>query len=204
MKNLLMLHSLPVATETTDFRLTSDEMHNLRSKSLKNNNPEGLATVTETCFLFDDPRFNRIKEFMQDHIDDYVANILEIENKMVLTTSWCAVNKPGSHHPKHDHKNTILSIVYYADCESGDLVLDFKNSRLEERFNFSYNIKRYNEFNSNQWILPLRTGDIIIFPGWVDHYTQDNKSDKERIVIGANYFIRGQLGTKWDVSYLEV
>lgn len=199
-----MLHSMPVATETTDFRLTQDELHTIKQKDLKSNNPVGQVNVSETCFLFNDPKLNRIQNFLQGHIDDYTSNILEVDNKMELTTSWCAINKPGSHHPKHDHKNTILSIVYYADCDSGDLVLDFKNSRLEERFNFSYNIKRYNEFNSNQWILPLRTGDIVIFPGWVEHYTKDNESEKERIIVGANYFIRGELGTKWDVSYLKV
>ena len=31
-----------------------------------------------------------------------------------------------------------------------------------------------------------KTGDVIIFPGWLKHFTTPNKTDKERIVMTIN------------------
>ena len=43
--------------------------------------------------------------------------------------------------------------------------------------------------------MPARTGDLVIFPGWLNHETSVNESDDDRIIIGANYFLKGKLGT---------
>ena len=50
----------------------------------------------------------------------------------------------------------------------------------------------------------MKTGDVVIFPGWILHGTTPNKSDMDRIVIGANYFINGTVGTEDGVDLIEI
>jgi hypothetical protein len=35
--------------------------------------------------------------------------------------------------------------------------------------------------------VPTKTGDVVMFPGWLRHRTQENKSNENRWVITTNY-----------------
>ena len=59
------------------------------------------------------------------------------------------------------------------------------------RFGFQYT--HFNEWNSSSWAIPVMSGDIVIFPGWVVHFTTPNESDTPRLMIGANYWLRGDM-----------
>ena len=67
-------------------------------------------------------------------------------------------------------------------------------SRIQEGYNFSYKILQNNIFNSRTYNASVKTGDIIIFPGWLEHQALPNEDDAPRIIIGTNYFIKGSLG----------
>jgi ectoine hydroxylase-related dioxygenase (phytanoyl-CoA dioxygenase family) len=43
-------------------------------------------------------------------------------------------------------------------------------------------------------LLP-KPGNVIIIPGDLMHGVEANYSDEERISIGANYFLTGEVGT---------
>ena len=136
-----------------------------------------------------------------------MENVLQIENCFYVSQSWCATNGKGSSHHLHAHPNTILSCVYYANAshdDGGELQLKFQRSRLQEGFFFSYERKEPNIFNTRATDIKVKTGDIVIFPGWVDHKSLPNKSDDERIIIGTNYFAMGQLGKHENKDYIEI
>ena len=50
-----------------------------------------------------------------------------------------------------------------------------------------------NEWSATNWSVPVMSGDIVIFPGWVQHSTTPNESDEPRLMIGANYWLRGNM-----------
>jgi ectoine hydroxylase-related dioxygenase (phytanoyl-CoA dioxygenase family) len=35
--------------------------------------------------------------------------------------------------------------------------------------------------------IPVVSGDILVFPGWMKHKTQENKSGEERWVLTTNF-----------------
>ena len=42
-------------------------------------------------------------------------------------------------------------------------------------------------YSVDKWrTLPVETGDFYIFPGWLEHKTETNKSDEERIIMSLN------------------
>ena len=48
------------------------------------------------------------------------------------------------------------------------------------------------------------TGDIVFFPGHIRHGSTVNRLAEDRIVIGANFFIKGRLGSKKYVDLIGV
>jgi len=40
----------------------------------------------------------------------------------------------------------------------------------------------------------VKTGDIVIFPGWCEHQALPNEDDAPRIILGTNYFLTGTFG----------
>ena len=198
------LKGLPVQIEHTSFRLTDDEISIITNNEYykpKSNN------LTKTSFLLKDTRLSRVKNFLDEHINNYIENVIEIRNKFVMTQSRSTITKKGEQHQSHDHPNAIFSLVFYVSAEgnkSGNFVFNLQPSGLKQRWNFSFKVKKYNPFNSSSWEYEVNTGDLIIFPAWMYHYTRENVTNKDRIVIGANYFVDGVMGSTRGVDKIGI
>ena len=97
--------------------------------------------------------------------------------------------------------------MFYVSAEgskSGNFVFNLHPSELKKRWNFSFKVKKYNAFNSSSWEYEVNTGDLIIFPAWMYHYTRENVTNKDRIVIGANYFVDGVIGSTRGVDKIGI
>ena len=198
------LHGLPVKREHTSFRLTDDEISVITNNEFYQ---PGQNHLSKTSFLLKDTRLTRVKNFLDERMKDYVENVIEIDDKVVMTQSWSTITKKDEYHHIHHHPNTMFSLGFYVSSEgkkSGNFVFDFRPSRLREGWNFSFKIKRYNTFNSTTWEYPVNTGDLIIFPAWMYHYTRKNDTNKDRIVIAANYFIDDEIGSTEGVDKINI
>ena len=201
------LHGLPVQHEHTPFRLTDDEVSVITNNEYYKRNGDHLNHLTKTSFLLKDTRLSRVKNFLDEHMNNFIENVIEIKNKFVMTQSWSTITKKGQQHQLHNHPNAMFSLVFYVSAEgskSGNFVFNFESSRLGERWNFSLDVKKYNTFNSFTWDFEVNTGDLIIFPAWMHHYTRENVTNKDRIVIGANYFVNGVIGSTYDVDKIDI
>ena len=79
-------------------------------------------------------------------------------------------------------------------ANSGDFQIKMPVSRIQEGYGFSYDILQNNIFNSRTYNASVKTGDIIIFPGWLEHQALPNEDESPRIILGTNYFVTGKLG----------
>ena len=198
------LHGLPVQHEHTPFRLTDDEVSVITNNQYYTTKSNHL---TKTSFLLKDTRLSRVKNFLDERMKNYIENVIEVDDKFIMTQSWSTITKRGESHHIHDHANTIFSLVFYVSSEgekSGNFVFDFQPSRLREGWNFSFKVKRYNTFNSSTWEYVVNTGDLIIFPAWMYHYTRENTTNNDRIIVGANYFIDGVVGSTKGVDKIGI
>ena len=195
-----LVNPIPLAHEQTSFLLNDDELNFVRNINHKLNKTNGLSN---NKLVLNDNRLKRVRDFINSRVFNYIDKVVQIEDKFKLTQSWTTLSKKDEFHHHHTHPNTIFSAVYYAQTESGQLEFVFE-PRMREGFNFSYKIKEYNPFNSLSWTFEVKTGDVVIFPGWILHGTTRNESDIDRIVIGANYFINGTVGTEDGVDLIEI
>jgi len=197
----------PVLHAKTDFNLNEREDYILRELSglddKKKDSRYGVEVSNNHRFL-ETYGMERVKDFIVDFTQKFVKEQLRIKQEFYLTSSWVTRNHKGDRHHGHTHPNTLLSCVYYYKAESGKLTVSSERNGLFPNFDFNFHYDEYNNFNSKSWTLDVKSGDIVIFPGWLNHFSTPNESNKERIIIGANFFTRGKFGTYDNTDLIEI
>ncbi len=103
-----------------------------------------------------------------------------LNHDRVLSGSWVNRHPHGAWTDEHQHGMIPMVIVFYLDNPENGGNLEVANPLF---YHWSGTIKTA----GFEWVeVPVTTGDVIIFPGWLNHRTQKNKSDKDRIVMSIN------------------
>ena len=191
---LIPFHALPIYKESTDFTLTDEEKSVIVDGEFRKALSKQGNAISKSAEVLDDERLVRLKTHILTVFNDYITNHLQIENQFYLTQSWTAINHKGDAHHLHTHPNTVFSCVYYVQANSGDFQIKMPVSRIQEGYGFSYDVLQNNIFNSSTYNASVKTGDIIIFPGWLEHQALPNEDESPRIILGTNYFVTGKLG----------
>ena len=191
---LIPFHALPIYKESSDFILNKDEMDVIVGGEFRQALSKQGNAISKSAEVLEDERLLRLKTHILTVFNDYVTNHLQIQNQFYLTQSWTAINQKGDAHHSHIHPNCIFSCVYYVQANSGDFQIKMPMSRIQEGYNISYNVLQKNIFNCRTINLQVKTGDIVIFPGWCEHQALPNEDDSPRIILGTNYFVTGSFG----------
>ena len=199
---LVNLKAIPIAYERNVYSLNPKELNVIKKTKYKK--PDEGFYLSETITLLENETLASLKKFIIEKAEEYKENVLGIKDKIYLTQSWSTINDTNSSHKTHDHPNTFISMVYYAQCKSGAIQFHLTSTSIKECFNFHYTINKFNIYNSPNWSIPLGTGDVALFLGHIHHSTLPNKSSEPRIIVGANFFLKGKLGTKKDVSLITI
>ena len=118
-------------------------------------------------------------------INDYCAQITGLNNLM-LGNFWVNINQKYDYNRSHDHQNSILSGVYYVDCE-GDDVGDFVAERDDAAEFFLGSYKNVSAFTSTSFAITPLTGFAFVMPSWMLHSVEQNLTDRDRISIAFNF-----------------
>jgi len=200
--DLINLKAIPIAYERNVYSINQKELDAI--KKIKYRKPAQGLYLSETITLLENKTLASLKKFIIKKAEEYTREVLEINDQIYLTQSWSTINPPNVSHPLHSHPNTFISMVYYAQCKSGALQFKLDSSSISECFNFDYTIDKFNIYNSQLWTLLTKTGDMVLFPGHIPHSTLPNKSSESRIIVGANFFIKGKIGSKKEVSLITI
>lgn len=176
---------------TTDKEYETVIMHDYSTHMFKDEVTSGL--ITKSHYVLDHPDLIDVKTFCKSYLDKYINETLCITNEFIITNSWCARNSTGASHHSHNHPNSIFSGVYYLDAKSSDVKFEFANT-FSKLFNFKYNYSKLNEFNCDSLTVSPRTGDLLLFPSWINHKASKNTGHSDRMVIGFNSFVTGDIG----------
>jgi len=161
-------------------------------KFLKSKNPEGIAKSNllgwhSSYFDLekDDPRYfvNSITGSLNVVFKDMGWNLKDQETK--ITSMWSIINKKNASNERHIHSNNYISAAYYVKAPNncGDIV--FHDPRSEATFRHP-KISKLNRLNSNVFMIEPKAGLLVLFPSYLYHSVDLNKTDEERIVISFN------------------
>ena len=198
----LNLKAIPVAYDRNVYHLNKKELNVV--KKTKYREPQNGFYLSETSSLLENKTLALLKKFIIEKAEEYTRDVLEIKDKIYLTQSWSTINTTNASHKTHSHPNTFISVVYYAQCKEGSIDFHLYTSSIRECFNFHYTINKFNIYNSPNWALSVKTGDIVLFPGHIYHSSAVHKSPEPRIIVGANFFLKGSLGLKKHVSLITL
>jgi len=192
----------PIAKIKSSYQLNEKEIDYFYSYLLDKDNKS--VKMTMQAKILENPIVETLKNYLLKIGERYRNEVLGIKDDVYITHSWLTKNSKGSFHNRHTHPNIFFSMVYYIKSNSGDLLFNTHKSVLQKVFNFDYDITHYNVYNSTEWYMPVSTGEIVIFPGDVIHSTTPNLDDEDRMALGVNFFIKGEIGKNDNYARINI
>jgi uncharacterized protein (TIGR02466 family) len=116
------------------------------------------------------------------------------ENKLEIAFKkpWITINKKNNANQTHTHAGADFSCVYYikAPKNCGNLIF-YNNPYINYGCKyFKYKINNYNEINSLSWNVEPKEGTLIMFPSYLEHSVEENKSNEKRISMAFDINIK--------------
>lgn len=100
--------------------------------------------------------------------------------------SWLNVSPPGASNKIHFHANCHFSGVYYVSLKAPECgSIFFRDPRVASRM-LTYPVDRSGEFTAEEIRMRPEEGRLYVFPGWLEHGVEENKSDRDRVSISFN------------------
>jgi uncharacterized protein (TIGR02466 family) len=135
--------------------------------------------------LFEQPEWAEASQFIYKLANGLIRSVYTGDDQVVFTGMWTNVYPPGAFVPQHLHPNCLLSGVYYAkapkDC--GNLI--FQDPAYIAKVMHNRGAGRYPTL-AEKYMVDVRDGLMVIFPSWLPHSTQPNKSGEDRIIVSFN------------------
>ena len=125
------------------------------------------------------------------HINNYIKDVFnkygwEYNNtKVVCTSMWAIINKKGNFNIEHTHPNNYLSTAYYVKAPENCGNFKATNPNILNR-HIRAKAEQANELNSNSASIKINEGDLLIFPAYLPHSVDENRSDEDRVIVSFN------------------
>ena len=183
------IYILDIKDQSLNLQLEKDVINWMnQDKGITRTNVNGWHSTTD---MHKKPEFKRLVNALHEaqkkiYIEEH------LESEPFLGNMWANVNPPGGMNRAHQHPNSLWSGVYYikATENSGDLKID-------DPRNCASMIRP----KQKQGKLPARlyrethykpvTGRCIMFPSWLMHCVDPNKSNDIRISVSFNFLQKG-------------
>jgi uncharacterized protein (TIGR02466 family) len=106
-----------------------------------------------------------------------------------ITGCWANVAAPGGWHRLHAHPNNFLSGVYYVQVQEGADTINFHDPRPQAGV-LRPPVTELTAYNTDQVVVNVATGTLLVFPAWLPHSVDPNRSAGHRISVSFNVMFR--------------
>jgi uncharacterized protein (TIGR02466 family) len=105
----------------------------------------------------------------------------ELKNAWITKDNCYATSIP------HTHPTAFFSAVFYVKtpAKCGNIEFMSPNAAQQQMYDLDM-VEDYTEFSSTRFFLEPKANTLIIFPSYLIHYVNENKSDDHRISIAIN------------------
>lgn len=140
------------------------------------------------------PELNEVfKTVLQWSNKEFSKNGKKDQYTPVISNSWININQPNTYNSLHDHPKCYFSFVYYAKVpsNSGNINFYHPSPTIEHTWegnHFKDNRDIEDSVCLRVWKEPV-DGLLVMFPSWLKHSVDMNKSNEDRICIAINTHI---------------
>lgn len=195
---IINLFSLPIAKiNLLQYNLDLDKIKRLLypifDKAKLNNvdleKQGGISTYYADSHLHLHDELSVLNSIVLEQVKLY-WKVLDISDNLepAIDQCWANVHLKDSYTSQHSHSLMPIVASFYlaADPQAGDIV--FINPMEYGLTHIPYNGPIESKIETS---VHVKTGDLVLFPGWIRHKTQENLSGSDRIVITFNIKYKG-------------
>ena len=150
-------------------------------------------------FIHNQPTFVPLFKAFESVVTLYLENLgLDARQlNLYFTRSWAVVAAAGERVNRHAHLQSHLSLVYYLKKpkNAGRIAFlhpsppnEFAPGLFEGKMNSLFQGPR-NPSNSNNLIVDVEEGEVVIFPSRSEHATESHESSEPRISISVDIVV---------------
>ncbi len=146
--------------------------------------------------------------------DENITKIVTYSGGMLLDThpvehvlgmraanAWVTVYPREAYVPHHIHAGFWMSGVYYIKAEEGCGGIRFQDPAwIAKSMTISANNVGMFPGPSPNYTYTPKSGDLLLFPSWLSHGTEPNKSDEDRIIFSFNLIFPRQAEYHSDIA----
>ena len=110
---------------------------------------------------------------------------LRIPKPLMITGCWANVNAPGTGHRLHSHRNNYLSGAYYVQVQEGADSINFFDPKPQAGVIRPAAAEPTAE-NTEVAMVRVKTGSLLLFPAWLQHAVDTNRSNQPRLSMSFN------------------
>lgn len=107
-------------------------------------------------------------------------------SQLQIQNIWININPPGAYNELHHHQGAVFSGVYYVDAGENQGNIQFERTDGAE-YHIPERIEQETYYSCTRATYKCKTNALYIFPGWLKHSVQGNRSNADRISISFNY-----------------
>ena len=200
--NINGIFPTPIYISKLNRELTSKELSFIHKTKLDTHKNEGNITSNDN-YILNNKAFKNLKEDLDLRVKDYFNKVLSISNTITpyITQSWLNYTKKKQYHHKHAHPNSLVSGVFYINCDEEFDKIKFFNDTYKT---IKTEVKDWNIWNSESWWFSVKTRDVILFPSSLTHMVETKEGDNTRISLAFNIFIKGTIGNNKNLTELII
>ncbi len=196
-----LLQIFPIPVLITKYEHSIEEefkfIENLRYVEQKENG----NFKTDDTYLLKHKELSKIKDFIYESLNKFTQNIYQTKQRLVVTQCWANKNPPNSKHHEHVHPNSIVSGVFYFRQSKTLPPIQFSKA-IQDSFKLSP--EKYNQVNSETFLLPMVDGELVLFPSTLRHSVPINRGNETRYSMSFNTFCIDELGTMNSLTHLNI
>lgn len=165
--------------------------------------PNDGNTSSEDKYLLKHKKLLSLRQFIEKSLHEYFMATYCPKNDahLKITQSWLNWTKPGQHHHKHAHPNSLISGCYYVNAhKESDKIFFYREGYQRIKFPPA----EWNAYNSESWWYPVGTGDLVLFPSSLTHMVQPVEGEDTRISLAFNTFPIGMIGDENELTALHL
>jgi uncharacterized protein (TIGR02466 family) len=190
----------PIYMSKINRELTNKELsfiNKTKSDIYKN---EGNTTSNDN-YILNHKTFKDLKTDLDLRVKDYFEKVMSSTDAITpyITQSWLNYTETNQYHHKHQHSNSLVSGVFYINCDDKFDKIKFFNDKYST---IKPEVKDWNIWNSETWWFSVKTGDIILFPSSLTHMVETKEGTNTRISLAFNVFIKGTMGNNKNLTEL--
>jgi uncharacterized protein (TIGR02466 family) len=126
--------------------------------------------------------FSEFYKWVNVCLEDYRRTFRYHCDEFKIILSWANKSDRNGAHRMHVHPNSFVSGIYYVSENPSPTF--FEDPRYQIRSGWL--VATEHEVNNNVWPCPSETGNLVLFPSWLPHYTDAQPFEGWRWTISFN------------------